>query len=93
MTAECILLSANGGDRATAYGMSNKIARAAHGYVCTWLEGDRQNQWALVEVGTGQILSTGPVGGSLRDNHCGAAVAAAIRPATVRRRVRPSRGG
>lgn len=70
-----ILLSKTGGDRATADVMSNKIARRQGLLVCTWLDVDRQNRWALVDPSRAEILREGTVGPPLKDNHCGAAVA------------------
>ncbi|MBM4037637.1 MAG: hypothetical protein FJ290_03905 [Planctomycetes bacterium] len=73
--APTMLLSKTGGDRATAYVMSNKIARRRGLLVCTWLGSDRQNCWALVEPNEPKLLKQGVVGGPRRDNHCSAAVA------------------
>ena len=70
-----IRLSETGSDRATAYVMSNKIARRRGLLVCTWLDSGRQNRWALADPGKGTILKHGAVGGRLPDNHCGAALA------------------
>ena len=70
-----ILLSRTGGDRATGYVMSGKIARWQGLVVCTWLDVDRQNRWALVDPGKAKILREGTVGEPRKDNHCGAAVA------------------
>jgi hypothetical protein len=55
--------------------MSNKIARRDGNIVCTWLDVERQNQWALVDLARGEILRTGAVGERRQDNHCGAALA------------------
>lgn len=68
-----VLLSNNGGDRATAYAMSNKIVSVPQGRLCTWIDSQRQNQWALVSDG-GEILRSGPLGEPGVDNHCGAAL-------------------
>jgi hypothetical protein len=68
-------LTTSGGDRATGYVMSNKIARRDGHLVCTWLDVERQNRWALVDVARGEILRTGAVGPRRTDNHCGAALA------------------
>ena len=76
-TRRSILLSKRGGDRATGYVMSNKIARHKNQLVCTWIDGDEQNQWALVDPETGKILHQGPVGDPRCDNHGGAAIATA----------------
>lgn len=70
-----VLLSPEGGDRATAYVMSNKLARRNGHLVCTWLDVRRQNRWALVDPERGKILRSGSVGEPRTDNHCGAAVA------------------
>ncbi len=69
-----ILLSANGGDRATAYAMSNKLVALPEGYLVTWIDSQRQNQWAIVDPVTGQISQRGPLGSPCVDNHCGAAL-------------------
>jgi hypothetical protein len=74
-SAAALLLSRTGGDRATAYVMSNKIARRRGRLVCTWLGSDRQNQWALVDPSEAKVLARGAVGKPQRDNHCGAAIA------------------
>ena len=71
-----ILLSAKGGDRATGYMMSNKIARRKGLLVCTWIDSARVNQWALVDPQSGKILGGGPIGEPCVDNHSGAAIAA-----------------
>jgi hypothetical protein len=71
-----ILLSQRGGDRATAYVMSNKIARRDGLLLCTWLDVDRQNRWALVDPRQARVVREGAVGQPQKDNHCGAAVAA-----------------
>ena len=73
--APTMLLSTSGSDRATAYVMSNKVARRGRFVVCTWLAANRQNRWALVDPATRKILREGTVGKPLRDNHCGAAMA------------------
>lgn len=70
-----LLLTREGGDRATGYVMSNKIARRGEHLVCTWLDAQRQNRWALVDPARGAILRTGAVGAPGVDNHCGAALA------------------
>ena len=72
------LLSKKGGDRATAYVMSNKIARRRGSLVCTWLQSNRQNHWAAVDPDTGNVSAGGPVGPVERDNHCGAALATGV---------------
>ena len=54
-----ILLSKTGGDRATAYAMSNKIARHNGRLLCTWIDSSRQNRWALVDPADGNILYQG----------------------------------
>lgn len=73
--ARTIRLSKNGGDRGTAYVMSNKIARRRGLAMCTWLDSDRQNCWALVDPATAKIVREGEVGAVQKDNHCGAAMA------------------
>jgi hypothetical protein len=73
-TMSRILLSEYGSDRATAYAMSNKIVSLADGYICTWIDSRRQNQWALVDRNSGQIFRSGPLGRPCLDNHCGAAL-------------------
>jgi hypothetical protein len=55
--------------------MSNKIVRRDGQLLCTWLDVERQNQWALVDLGRGEILRSGAVGERCRDNHCGASLA------------------
>ncbi|MBN2295292.1 MAG: BNR-4 repeat-containing protein [Pirellulales bacterium] len=72
-----ILLSKTGGDRATAYVMSNKIARRNGRLLCTWIDSSRQNRWALVDPPDGKILHQGAVGNPRSDNHSGAAIATA----------------
>jgi hypothetical protein len=72
--ARTLSLSRTGGDRATAYVMSGKIARRQGLLLATWLDVDRQNRWALVDPGKTEILREGPVGPPRTDNHCGAAV-------------------
>ncbi|HUT37607.1 MAG TPA: BNR-4 repeat-containing protein [Planctomycetota bacterium] len=71
-----VLLTRTGSDRATGYLMSNKIVRGGDRLLCTWLARSRQNHWALADRKTGQTLRQGSVGAVLKDNHCGAAVAA-----------------
>jgi hypothetical protein len=58
--------------------MSNKIARRNGQFVCTWLDVDRQNQWALVDAVQGKILRGGAIGERCTDNHCGATLATDI---------------
>ncbi len=70
-----IRLSNRGGDRATAYVMSNKVVWLPEGLLCTWLDSDRRNRWALVEHGSGEISRRGSLGNVCPDNHCGAALA------------------
>ncbi len=70
-----IRLSSTGGDRATAYCMSNKIVALPGEYCCTWIDSGGQNQWALVDVVAGRILHKGAIGQAGVDNHCGAALA------------------
>ena len=68
-------LSDNGGDRATGYTMNNKIVSVPEGYLCTWLDSVRQNQWAHVDRDSGEILREGRIGAPGLDNHCGEALA------------------
>ena len=72
--ARGLRLTTSGGDRATGYVMSNKIARRDGHLVCTWLDVERQNQWAVVDLARGEILRTGTVGARRQDNHCGVAM-------------------
>ena len=74
--APTVLLSKTGGDRATAYVMSNKIVRREGVLVCTWLASDRHNRWAMVDPTGMKVLREGTVGEPQKDNHCGAAMAA-----------------
>lgn len=76
-TMRRILLSGQGGDRATGYAMSNKILRLPEGFLCTWIDCRRQNRWALVDGASGTILREGELGQAGADNHCGAAIALA----------------
>ena len=75
--ARHVLLSRNGGDRATGYTMSAKVVRANGLLLCTWIDGARQNQCALVDPASEAIISSGPLGIPGVDNHCGAALAVA----------------
>lgn len=74
MATRTILLSKSGGDRGTAYVMSNKIVRRQGQVVSTWIDNDRQNRWALVDPAGAKIVRKGTVGDVCRDNHCGAAM-------------------
>jgi hypothetical protein len=67
-------LSDSGGDRATGYTMNNKIVSLPEGYLSTWLDSVRQNQWALVDKESGEVLRQGRIGAPGLDNHCGAAL-------------------
>lgn len=69
-----VLLSRTGGDRATAYAMSAKVVRRGPDYLCTWLDRERRNCWALVDAQTGVMREQGTVGPARTDNHCGAAL-------------------
>lgn len=69
-----ILLSKNGGDRATAYVMSNKVVPLSEEYLCTWIDSQRQNQWATVNASRGTVQQRGVLGTPCVDNHCGAAL-------------------
>jgi hypothetical protein len=66
-----VLLSDTGGDRATAYFMSNKIVRREGHLFCTWIDSNRVNQWAMVEQKSGEIVHRGAIGEPRRDNHAG----------------------
>jgi hypothetical protein len=55
--------------------MSGKIVRRDGLIVCTWIDVNRQNRWALVDPRKGKVLRAGPVGEPKSDNHCGAALA------------------
>lgn len=68
-------LTTTGGDRATAYAMSAKVVRHNDRCVCTWLDVERQNRVAIVDLRSGQVVRQAPVGGPRKDNHCGAALA------------------
>ena len=70
-----LLLSDQGGDRATGYTMNNKIVKLPEGWLCTWLDVNRQNRWALVD--NNAIVRQGTLGTPREDNHCGAALALA----------------
>jgi hypothetical protein len=72
-----VVLSRTGGDRATAYPMVPKVVRLGDCYLVTWLDVARVNQWALVDVQSGAVRHSGPIGPARKDNHCGAAVVAA----------------
>ena len=69
-----ILLSTNGGDRATAYTMSNKLIPLREGYLVTWIDSQRRNHWALVDLDNDRLVGSGLLGGPCVDNHCGAAL-------------------
>lgn len=71
------IISRFGGDRATAYAMSNKIVSLPDGYLCTWIDSRRLNRWALVDRADGAVLREGALGEPCLDNHCGAALAVA----------------
>ena len=73
--SQSLRLAAAGGDRATGYVMSNKIVRRDSHAVCTWLDVERQNRWALIDLARGEILRTDAIGERCRDNHCGATLA------------------
>ena len=76
------ILSRSGGDRATAYAMSNKIVSLPDGYLCTWIDSRRLNRWALVDRADGAVLREGALGEPCLDNHCGAAPVPPV-PATL----------
>ncbi|MBS11397.1 MAG: hypothetical protein CME19_07335 [Gemmatimonadetes bacterium] len=69
-----VLLSRSGGDRATGYAMNNKIVSLPEGLLCTWLDFERRNRWALVDSCSGEITREGSIGTPGVDNHCGAAM-------------------
>ena len=51
-----IRLTTEGGDRATAYGMSGKVVSLHEPYLlCSWLDVRRQNWWALVDAERGEV--------------------------------------
>ena len=70
-----ITLSKTGGDRATGYTMNNKIVSLPEGLLCTWLDSERQNRWALVDRDSSEVVREGTIGKPGLDNHCGAALA------------------
>jgi hypothetical protein len=72
-----VVLSKAGGDRASAYAMVPKVARLGDALLATWLDVARVNRWALVDIQSGAVKHSGPIGPERRDNHCGAAVVAA----------------
>ncbi|WP_425396035.1 BNR-4 repeat-containing protein [Aeoliella sp.] len=72
--ANFITLTDTGGDRATAYAMSNKIVRQDGKYYVTWIDSQRTNHWAAVDEKTGRIVDEGTVGEERQDNHSGAAL-------------------
>lgn len=76
-SARRVVLSKAGGDRASAYAMVPKVARLGDALLATWLDVARVNQWALVDIQSGAVKHSGPIGPERRDNHCGAAVVAA----------------
>lgn len=53
--------------------MSTKLVPLADGYLVTWLDNQRVNQWALISA-DGQQRAGGPLGETCVDNHCGAAL-------------------
>lgn len=68
------LITDQGGDRATAYTMSNKILMLEDGILCTWIDRNRQNRWSFIDH-EGNQAREGKIGGIMPDNHCGAALA------------------
>ncbi len=72
--SESLLLTREGGDRATGYTMNNKIVSLPEGYLCTWLDSGRQNRWALVNRDPLAIGRSGTIGRPGIDNHWGAAL-------------------
>ena len=77
MRHEHLLLSSDGGDRATGYTMSAKVVGLGGRLLCTWLDSGRQNRCALIDLASGEVVSAGPLGAPGVDNHCGAALAVA----------------
>jgi hypothetical protein len=76
--SRAICLATDGGDRATAYGMSAKIVSCGERHLlCSWLDvaARNQNHWALVDAGSGEVARRGTVGPTRSDNHCGVALA------------------
>ena len=72
-----IRLATDGGDRATAYGMSAKIVSCGERHLlCSWLDvaTRNQNHWALVDASSGEVARRGTVGPPRGDNHCGVAL-------------------
>lgn len=73
-----ILLSREGSDRATGYGMSGKVVSCGRSrLLCSWLDVARCNRWALIDAEHGEIVGSGPVGPARTDNHCGVALCTA----------------
>ncbi|MBT3380708.1 MAG: hypothetical protein HOJ57_14745 [Lentisphaerae bacterium] len=70
-----VLLSETGGDRATAYTMSNKILHVRDKLLCSWLDSRRLNHWAIVNPVNGSVEQRGTFPGQMADNHCGMALA------------------
>ena len=68
-----VMLSTTGGDRATGYTMNNKIVALPVGDLCTWLDSERQNRWAMVDRKRFEVVRSGTIGDPGLDNHCGAA--------------------
>lgn len=52
--------------------MSNKLVLWREGWLVTWLDSPRQDQWAIVDPGSGKIVQAGPLGAPCVDKHCGA---------------------
>ncbi|MBI4189993.1 MAG: BNR-4 repeat-containing protein [Betaproteobacteria bacterium] len=69
-----IELSREGCDRATAYHMSNRVARHAAGLFVTWLDRRHRCILAQVDAGTGRVLQAYAIAQGV-DNHCGGALA------------------
>lgn len=69
-----VILTTDGCDRATAYHMSNKVARHPEGVFVTWLDYRYRAILALIEPDTGRVVSSFPLSQGM-DNHCGAALA------------------
>ena len=77
MKVQRFLMSKRGGDRATGYTMSAKVVRLGDRFLCTWIDANRQNRWAMIDAETGVCLKEGAIGEPGLDNHCGAALAVA----------------
>lgn len=68
------LLATDACDRATAYHMSNKVARHPSGVFVTWLDREYKAILAQIDPGNGEVVASFPLAQGF-DNHCGAALA------------------